>query len=228
MELSLEQIDNMFDLSCVRMHNTLDDINKLVETAKKYQCGHVSVLQCALDYTRELLGNDTDIKLIGNISFPSGSDSTELKIIQAGQMIDRCDEIDMVMNICWLKSNMFEQAAEDVFAVKKIVKDIPLKVIIESALLEPKQIEQACKICIEAGASFVKSGTGWTSPTTIEQIEMIKSIVGDKIKIKASGGVRNLDMLTAMYKAGATRFGVNLNTGMRIIEECLARDGRMA
>ena len=218
----------MFDLSCVRMHNTRDDITKLVDVSKKYGGGQVSVLQCFIEYARELIGDDKRVRLIGNVSFPTGSDLTELKVIQAGQMRGICDEIDMVMNICWLKSNMFKEAAQDVFAVKKAVGDVPLKVIIESALLDKKQIREACRICLDAGANFIKTGTGWSAPTTIEHVEFIKSIVGNAISIKASGGVRNLDMMIQMYKAGATRFGVNMKTGVAILEECLSKGGIVA
>ncbi len=88
---------------------------------------------------------------------------------------------------------MYSYVEEDVKAVKNVIGDIPLKVIIESALLDKRRIEKACEICINAGAAFVKTGTGWTSPTTVEQVKFIKSIVKDEIAIKASGGVGNLE-----------------------------------
>ena len=75
--------------------------------------------------------------------------------------------------------------------------------------LLPNEVEQACKICVRSGAAFVKTGTGWADRgTTLEDVQLVKSIVGDNLKIKASGGVRGLDMLAAMYLAGARRFGV--------------------
>ena len=206
MVLNVDQIAQMFDLSCVRTYNTKDDIVELTDVAKKYRCGQVSVLQCFIDLSRELLEGEKGIKVVGNVSFPSGSDITELKVLQASQMVGKCDEIDMVMNICYLKSGMYSYVEEDVKAVKKAIGDIPLKVIIESALLDKKRIEKACEICINVGAAFVKTGTGWTSPTTVEQVRFIKSVVMDAIAIKASGGVENLNMLLQMYVAGATRF----------------------
>ena len=224
MVLSVGQIAQMFDLSCVRTYNTKDDIIELIDAAKKHRCGQVSVLQCFIDLSRELLEEEKGVKVVGNISFPSGSDITELKVLQASQMVDKCDEIDMVMNICYLKSGMYSYVEEDINAVKKAVGDIPLKVIIESALLDKKRIEKACEICITTGAAFVKTGTGWTSPTTVEQVRFIKSVVMDAIAIKASGGVKNLNMLLQMYAAGATRFGVNLKTGISILNECMVVD----
>jgi deoxyribose-phosphate aldolase len=223
MELRTEDIAKMMDLSCVRMTNTTDDIVQLVKKAKEYGCGQVSVLQCFLDQSRQLLGRDHGIKLVGNISFPSGSDNTELKVIQAKQMAGICDEVDMVMNICWLKSGLYKDVEEDVKAVKEAVGNIPLKVIIESPILENKQIEKACEICVRAEATFVKTGTGWNGVTTIEQVRLIKSVVGERILIKASGGVRNLDIMTQMYREGATRFGVNMKTGISIIKESMGK-----
>jgi deoxyribose-phosphate aldolase len=227
MVLRTEQIAKMFDLSCVRTYNTKDDIVELIDAAKKHRCGQVSVLQCFIDLSRELLKDEKGIKVVGNISFPSGSDITELKVLQAAQMVGKCDEIDMVMNVCYLKSGMYSYVEEDVKAVKKAVGETPLKVIIESALLDKKRIEKACEICINAGAAFVKTGTGWTSPTTVEQVKLIKSIVGDAIAIKASGGIKNLNLLLQMYASGATRFGVNMKTGIAILNECIDAGGSL-
>jgi deoxyribose-phosphate aldolase len=80
-------------------------------------------------------------------------------------------------------------------------------------------------MCARAGAAFIKTGTGWADrPTTLEDVRLLKSIVGDRIKIKASGGIRSLDTLVEMYKAGARRFGINLKSSIQIMEECLALD----
>jgi deoxyribose-phosphate aldolase len=227
MILTLEDIAKMFDLSCVRMFNTKDDVKNLIDTAKKYNCGQVSVLQCFIEYARQLLGEKSNVKLVGNVSFPSGSDSTELKIIQAKQLSSICDEIDMVMNVNWHLSGMYDEVEYDIIEVKKAIGKIPLKVIIESSLLDKKQIEKACEICINAGASFVKTGTGWSEPTTIKQVNLIKSIVGDSIAIKASGGIRNLETLIQMYKSGATRFGINLKNGVAILEELKLKNSKI-
>ena len=100
---------------------------------------------------------------------------------------------------------------------------IPVKVIIEIMYLTEEETRQACEICVRAGATFVKTGTGWAERgTALEDVRLVKSIVGDRIKIKASGGLRNLDTLVEMYKAGARRFGINLKSSIQIMEECLA------
>ena len=99
MNLSSKQIAKMIDLSCVRTTSSTRDIDELVDAAKAYGFGQVSVMQCFISYTKNLIKN-TNIRLIGNVSSPSGSDSTSIKILQAQEMVkEGCDEIDMMMNI---------------------------------------------------------------------------------------------------------------------------------
>ena len=108
-------------------------------------------------------------------------------------------------------------------AVIETVHPVPVKVIIEVMYLTREETEQACGICVRSGAAFVKTGTGWADrATTLEDVRLVKSFVGDRIKIKASGGIRDLDMLTQMYQAGANRFGVNLKSAIQIVVVCLS------
>lgn len=224
MLISAKDIASMIDLSCVRTISNKSDIDEMVTAAKHYHFGQVSVLQCFLPYTFELLEGTTDIHVVGNVSFPSGSDSTSIKIAQAKEMVDAgCDEIDMVMNIGKLRSGELKDVEEDLQAVVETVHPLPTKVIIEVMALSLNEIEQACNICLRCGVTFVKTGTGWLDRgTTVDDIHLIKSFVGEKIKIKASGGIRDLASLTEMYNAGARRFGVNLKSGISIVEECIA------
>jgi deoxyribose-phosphate aldolase len=224
MFLTAKDIAKMIDLSCVRTISNKADIEEMVDAARKYGFGQVSVLQCFIPYTKELLKDTPDVHVVGNVSFPSGSDTTSLKVVQAKEMIIAgCDEIDMVMNIGKLRSGEIEEVEKDVQSVIETVRPIPVKVIIEIMNLTPEETERACGICLRAGATFVKTGTGWANRgTTLDDVRLVKSFVGDRIKIKASGGIRDLDMLVKMYKAGARRFGVNLKSGIKIMEECLS------
>lgn len=224
MLLTANDIARMIDLSCVRITSSKDDIEEMVDAALRYGFGQVSVLQCYIPDTRQFLKGAPNVHIVGNVSFPSGSDTTSLKVAQAKEMIAAgCDEIDMVMNIGKLRSGELTEVEEDVRAVVETVHPIPVKVIIEIMCLTPEETQQACGICLRTGADFVKTGTGWaTRGTTLEDVRLVKSFVGDGIKIKASGGIRDLDMLVEMYKAGARRFGVNLRSGIIIVEECLS------
>ena len=224
MFLTAKELATMIDLSCVRTTSSKADIEEMVEAARKYGFGQVSVLQCFIPYTKQLLKGSTDIRLVGNVSFPSGSDSTSLKVLQAKEMMaSGCDEIDMVMNIGKLRSGELAEVETDVRAVVEIVHPIPVKVIIEIMYLSPEETSQACEICVRSGAAFVKTGTGWADRgTTLEDVQLIKSLVSDRIRIKASGGIRDLKTLVDMHHAGVSRFGVNLKSGIKIVEECLA------
>jgi deoxyribose-phosphate aldolase len=224
MLLTAKEIARMIDISCVRTTSSKADIEEMVVAARRYGFGQVSVNQCFIPYTQELLKGISDVRVVGNVSFPSGSDSTSLKVAQAKEMLAAgCDEIDMVMNIGKLRSQELDEVEADVKAVIETVHPVPLKVIIEVMYLTREETEQACSICVRSGADFVKTGTGWADrATTLEDVRLVKSFVGDHIKIKASGGIRDLDMLTQMYQAGARRFGVNLKSAIKIIEECLS------
>lgn len=221
MQLTAKEIARMIDLSCVRTTSSKVDIEEMVEAARRYGFGQVSVLQCFIPYTKQLLKEAPGVRLVGNVSFPSGSDSTSLKVGQAKEILAAgCDEIDVVMNIGRLRSGEFAEVEADARSVIETVRPIPVKVIIEVMSLTPEETRQACDICVRTGATFVKTGTGWAERgTTVDDVRLVKSIVGDRIKIKASGGIRNLETLVQMYEAGARRFGVNLKSGIQIVEE---------
>ena len=225
MLLTALEIAKMIDLSCVRTISNKTDIEEMVQVARKYDFGQVSVLQCFIPYTRQLLQGSQGIHVVGNVSFPSGSDSTSLKVAQAREMLAAgCDEIDMVMNIGKLRSGEWAEVEADVQAVIQTVRPVPVKVIIEIMCLTMEETRHACEICLRSGATFVKTGTGWAErATTLEDVRLVRSLVGERLKIKASGGIRSLDTLVEMYNAGARRFGVNLKSGITIVEECLLK-----
>jgi deoxyribose-phosphate aldolase len=224
MRLTANDIASMIDLSCVRTTSTKADIDEMVAAVGKYGFRHVSVLQCFIPYTKQLLQNSPGVSIVGNVSFPSGSDSTSVKVAQARELCAfGCDEIDMVMNIGKLRSGAVDEVENDVRAVIETVHPLPVKVIIEIMYLGIEETMQACGICLRTGAAFIKTGTGWADRgTTVQDVQLVKSLVGDHINIKASGGIRSLEMLLKMYEAGARRFGVNLRSSVQIVEECLA------
>lgn len=224
MRLNSRDIASMIDLSCVRTVSSKSDIEEMVAATRQYGFKHVSVLQCFIPYTKQLLKNTADISLVGNVSFPSGSDSTSVKVAQAKEMLaSGCDEIDMVMNIGKLRSGEVAEVEDDVCAVIEGVSPLPVKVIIEIMYLTTEETVQACGICLRSGAAFIKTATGWADRgTSLQDVQLVKSLVGDHIKIKASGGIRSLETLLSMYQAGACRFGVNLKSGIQIVEQSLS------
>src|SRR5450756_946771 len=123
MLLTAKEIAKMIDLSCVRTISNKADIEEMVTAARRFGFGQVSVMQSFIPYTRQLLKGAADVHVVGNVSFPSGSDSTSVKVFQAKEMVAAgCDEIDMVMNIGKLRSDELAEVEADVRAVIDTVR----------------------------------------------------------------------------------------------------------
>lgn len=216
------------DISCVKSNNTLTEIDQMIAAAKKYQFVCVFSLPFFTSYLVEKLKLEPNIMVGGTVGFPSGCDTTASKVFQAKELsCIGCSELDMVINIAQLKSNNFESVYFDIKAVKDAVGERPLKAILEVALLTDEEIVRACKIAVEAGASYIKTGTGWvTEPTTVRHIKLIKAAVEDKAKIKAAGGIRKLDTILEMAEAGCDRFGIGMTSAINIMEQALCKAGK--
>jgi len=217
---TLQQLASMIDVSAVRADSHESDVRSVAELAKKYHCIAAFALPAFTPELIELLRGTTTIPG-GAVGFPSGGETVAMKVAQAKELVDLgCGEIDMVQNIGKLLSGRFEQVEADIAAVKKAIGSLPLKVIIECSYLSPDQIVRSSEIAVRAGASWVKTGTGWASPgTTTEHIRLIKQTVGDTAKIKAAGGVRDLDTLLEMHRLGTERFGISHKTAKNIFDE---------
>ncbi|HWQ98470.1 MAG TPA: deoxyribose-phosphate aldolase [Clostridia bacterium] len=226
MQLSCFEIPKLIDISAVRANVTYEEVEALAFTAKKYGFVCAFTMPCFTSNLVTLLKNSS-VSVGGAAGFPSGADCTEEKVscaIREKQM--GCEEIDMVINIGSLLSGDDDRVRSDIRAVVEAVSPLPVKAILEVAYLTNPQIVRACEIAVEAGVTFVKSGTGWASaPTTLEHIRIMKQTVGDRAKIKAAGGVRTLSCLEEMVDAGCCRFGISVTSALSILKEAYARDG---
>jgi deoxyribose-phosphate aldolase len=221
MDLSINELASMIELSSVKMDVTQSDIERLVASAKKYHCKCIYALQSYIPFVKELLGGNKEISIGSGVGYPSGSETTSAKVFQAKELMKMgCTDLDMVLNVGMLRSGKYDYVENDIKAIVDASMDNCVKVIIEVAYLTDDEIKRASEACIKAGADYVKTGTGWAKKdTTTYHIKLIKSVVGDEIKIKASGGVRDLDTLVKMHQLGSSSFGVNLKCGVGIIEE---------
>ncbi|MCX6089188.1 MAG: deoxyribose-phosphate aldolase [Candidatus Atribacteria bacterium] len=214
----------MMDVSVLQAVNTETDIQFLIETARKYHFYCTFALSC---YSATLVEafKDEDILVGAPIGFPSGGEMSEIKAFQAMTLYDvGCDEFDMVMNVGWLKSRQYGRVENDIKAVYEAIKDRPLKVIVEAIYLTDQELVDACKIIMNSGAEFIKTGTGWASkPTELRHIEIIAKTVGKKIKIKAAGGIKNYETVCKMHDMGVVRFGVSVKSGIEIVKEASSR-----
>lgn len=224
MKFSSFDIAQMVDLSAVRANDSDETIEELVRTAKKYKTYLVTTLPAMTPLAKKLLGDNSGIGLSGNIGFPSGGQTTTIKVAEAKELLKMgCTELDMVINIGKLISGKYDEVLDDIRAVVEAANGTFLKVILECHYLNEAQILKGCDQIMEAGANFVKTGTGWT-PTgaTPENVSLIKSRVGERVLIKASGGIRSLEMIVELYKRGARRFGIGVKSAPSIFEACNA------
>lgn len=221
--LSYRQIANMIDISAVQARHGEHEIRELISRATEYGFGAVHVLPAWVAFARALLPGTRGISLGSPVGFPSGGNHTAIKRAEAVQIVaDGADELDMMINVGKLRSGDDTYVYDEMRSVIGAV-EVPVKVILETHYLTDEEIRRACELCIAAGAKFVKTATGW-APTgaTIKNIALIASCVGNRIGIKAAGGIRDLDTLLKMYQLGARRFGISLDASMNIISACRA------
>ena len=217
--LSRSDLCRMIDISAVRTDSSDQDIRDVIQCAREFNCFLVTILPAQTSLAKSLLINENSPKLGGNVGFPSGGQTTSIKIIETQELITiGVDEIDMVINVAALLSGRTEDVFRDIHEVVQVAAGKPVKVILECHYLNDKFIRIGCDQAIKAGAAFVKTGTGWT-PTgaTLENITLIKNHVGDQIKIKASGGIRGFDTMVEMYRRGASRFGISMQSAINIL-----------
>ncbi len=224
MQLTLHDVARMMELSSVRTDVDLAEVRELAEQVKKYNCVIAYVLPCYMPELKTLLEDAPEVGIGGTVGFPSGAHATEIKVAETRQCLaDGADELDMVINVGLLRSGRLDRVEDDVRRVIDAADGTPVKVILECHYLTDDQIRQGCEICIRTGAAFVKTGSGWADTgATLHNVTLIKSVVGDRARVKASGGVRDLETLVEMHRRGVTRFGVGLAAGVRILEQCAA------
>lgn len=220
-----QEIARLIDISAVQANSTRQDVEDIIAGALKYNFICVFPMPGLLPVVFDSLKENPQIGIGGVVGFPSGGETTESKLAQAGELkAAGCNEIDMVMNIGKLKSSMTDDVEDEIRRIKAIVSPLPLKVIIEAVLLTDEEIQTASAIILKAGADYIKTGTGWAGATTLHHIRLIKDTVGDAIKLKVAGGVRTLDTLLEMYRMGVSRFGIGYKSALSIMEECINRE----
>ncbi|WLP85162.1 deoxyribose-phosphate aldolase [Mycoplasma seminis] len=202
--------NKMIDHTYLKPEATKKDIDKLVDEAIKYDFKTVCVNSSWVKYVAEKL-QGTGVGITSVVGFPLGAMITQAKAHEAKLAIEHgADEIDMVINIGRFKQGDYEYVLNDIKKVKEACGTHVLKVIIETALLTEDEIRKATEIVMKSGAEFIKTSTGFSfRGANLRDIQIMKSVCGDTLLIKAAGGISNMDDLIAMYEAGATRFGTS-------------------
>lgn len=213
------EIARFIDHTLLRPEATSQDIIRLCKEALKYQFAAVCVNPCYAALAAKILKNSR-VKVASVAGFPLGANLTDVKVLEAKRAVeDGASEIDMVMNIGALKNREYQKVREDVTAVVEAVKPAPVKVIVETVLLNSQEKEKICQIIEDSEAAFIKTSTGFIQggKANREDITLFKKILKKNTKIKASGGIRDLSWAQTLIDCGASRIGTS--SGLKIIAE---------
>lgn len=204
------KLNHYIDHTILKANATPEDIKTLCAEAKEHHFYAVCVNGCYVELASTLLKN-TQVKVAAVVGFPLGANSTNAKVAEAKICVeDGADEIDMVINIGLLKAGKIKEVEDEIALIKNEVGEIILKVIIETCYLTNEEKEQACIAAMNAKANFVKTSTGFgTGGATMNDVKLMKAVVGDQLQVKASGGIKDRETALKMIDAGAGRLGTS-------------------
>ena len=215
----MENLNKHIEHTLLKQDAKYEDFIKLFDEAKKYNFLGVCVNPLYVKLAKEHLAG-SNIKIVTVVGFPLGANKSQVKAYETQQAIeDGADEIDMVINVTALKNKDYEFVKKDIETVKAFCKDNPLKVILETDLLDKDEIKKACEICVQAKADFVKTSTGFVKNGVGAKVEDVKlmyeTVSPHGLCVKASGGIRDKETALKMLEAGAERLGTS--SGVKII-----------
>lgn len=215
----MDNINKHIEHTLLKQDAKLEDFMKLFNEAKEYKFLGVCVNPEYVKLAKENL-QDSDVKVVTVIGFPLGANKTSVKVFETQEAAaDGADEIDMVINVTAVKNKDYDFVLNDIRSVKQACNGKPLKVILETDLLEKDEIKTACELCVKAGADFVKTSTGFVKGGVGAKVEDVKlmydTVSPYGLKVKASGGIRDKEAAIAMLNAGAERLGTS--SGVKIV-----------
>lgn len=220
----MENLNKYIEHTLLKQDATHAELVTLLEEAKQHNFLGICVNPVNVKFSKEFLkgsAQKSDIKIVTVVGFPLGANKPEVKAYETKLAVeDGADEIDMVINVSLLKDKDFAAVQADIEAVKEACGDKALKVILETDLLTRDEIENACKLCINAKADFVKTSTGFVKNgvgAKVEDVELMHKIVSPfGMQVKASAGIRDKQKAIDMVKAGAARLGTS--SGVEIVK----------
>lgn len=202
------------DHTLLKPEATWPQVQQLCDEAMRYGTASVCINTCYVKQAAEYMQGKIPVCCV--VGFPLGAMDTESKCFEAAKAIENgASEVDMVINIGWLKNGQYEDVKNDIAAVKKAVGDKILKVIIETCLLTDAEKEKMCDIVSEAGADYIKTSTGFsTGGATFADIELFARCVKGRCKIKAAGGISSIEDMEKFVALGADRLGTSRAIGL--------------
>ena len=221
MGMRRKDLAKMIDHTLLDPSASRDQMERLCQEAKAYDVHAVCVNSVWVGLVVTLLRGSA-VKVCSTVGFPLGASLSEVKAFEAATAVGLgAAEVDMVMNIGALKSQDSSTVREDISQVVRACKGSPAKVIIETPYLSEEEKIEACRLAEEAGAAFVKTSSGFSAGgATVEDVRLMRKAVGNRLGVKASGGIRTLKDALEMIEAGATRIGTS--STVHILKECPA------
>ncbi len=217
--LNRQEFAKLIDHTNLKANAICEDIRTLCREAITHKFGCVVVNPWYVPLARQEL-RTSDVLVCSVIGFPLGASISRVKALEARTAVeDGASEIDMVLNIAALKSGLDKTVREDIRFVADQVnpKNITLKVIIEACYLTEEEKKQGCRLAVSAGADFVKSSTGFADGATTNDIRLMRATVGNRVGVKAAGGIRSYEDSMRMMRAGANRIGTS--SSVKIMKE---------
>ena len=204
-----KEIMRHVDHTQLKAFATWEDIKKLCDEAVEYQTASVCIPPCYIQRVKEAYGEQINICTV--VGFPLGYSVTEAKIAETKKALeDGASEIDMVINISDVKNGDYAAVEKEIAALKEVVGDKILKVIIETCYLTEEEKIAMCKAVTAAGADYIKTSTGFgTAGATISDIRLFKENIGEHVKMKAAGGVKTVEDLEAFLQESCDRIGTS-------------------
>jgi deoxyribose-phosphate aldolase len=217
----------------LKIHNTFvapegtkSELQAFCTDARRYRFGAVVVQGCWTREAKHLL-EGSGVPVSVGVGFPMGGSTVESKLEEVRVTVEQgADMFDYMPNIGYLKSGLEQEFMEEVSRIVAAARGRPVRAILEFSILTREEKVRACKLSEDAGVAGVKNSSGWGrgSPATVEDVKLLRSSVGPKVHVKASGGIRNLDNALALIEAGADFLGTR--AGVPIIEELKERRAR--
>lgn len=225
--ITREQLANMFDHTLLKPDAKKEELAEICRQCARYGFKMAAINSAQTEYCKELL-KDTPVHVGAAIGFPLGQTTLETKVFETKDAIQNgADEIDYVINIGKMKDKDYDYIRTEMEQIVAICREhqVISKVIFENCYLTDEEKKILCQIALEVRPDFIKTSTGFgSSGATVADVALMKSVVGDAVKVKASGGVRDLDTALAMIEAGAERIGTS--SSIKILEELDEKYGR--
>ena len=212
------KLNGLIDHTILKATATRADIERLCDEAIEHNFASVCVNTCWVPLCAERLAN-SEVEVCCVVGFPLGAMATDPKAYEARWAVDNgADEVDIVLNVGWLLAGEDDAVRADIAAVVEAAQGRCVKVILETCYLNDEQIERACRLSVEAHATFVKTSTGFgTGGATVHDVALMAKAVNGAAKVKASGGIHTAEEAAAMVEAGADRIGTS--SGIAIVAE---------